>query len=226
MIQLTETLLNPEVTRRGLLITGGRPPSPPLIDQARQCCHFTLCADSGAACLSRMGIFPDLIIGDMDSLAPDIYAELQKSHCQTVVLPTEKDYTDTQVALEWLFDHDYEEVVLLGGTGSRWDHSAGNGFLLTGFGRRNKPIVMWDAVNAMRYISPGHYRVPASDHRLSLVPTDDAGIGLSLSGLYYPLEGADVPFGQSLLISNEFSEPYASIELMRGDAWLFVSRDD
>ncbi|MFM9413930.1 thiamine diphosphokinase [Peptococcus simiae] len=225
MISLSDRLLDRAVDRRALLITGGASPSRALIAQGQAAAAFTMCADSGAASLVRLGLWPDMIVGDMDSLAPEVLAQLKDRDCESIILPVEKDFTDTQAALEWLFQHDYQEVLVLGGTGSRWDHSTANYFLVTGYGRQGQSVVMWDEKNAMRYIAGHSYQVPASNHQLSLVPTSDEGVELSLTGLYYGLDSAQVPCGQSLLISNEFVGPEATVTISRGDAWLFVSCD-
>lgn len=72
-------------------------------------------ADAGYHNAERLGLRPDLIVGDFDS------APQPKTEHETIVLPHVKDDTDTQYAAHWLLEHGYDEITLLGAlAGHAW----------------------------------------------------------------------------------------------------------
>ena len=82
---------------------------------------FIVACDAGYRNAARLGVRPDLIVGDFDS------APQPETDRQTIVLPHVKDDTDTQYAARWLVEHGYDEVVLLGALGgARIEHMFAN----------------------------------------------------------------------------------------------------
>ena len=77
-------------------------------------------ADGGYLHLRDMGISPDLLLGDFDSLPMDA---LPSETCEIVKYPIRKDDTDTALAFRYAYDRGYREFVLLGATGGRADHT-------------------------------------------------------------------------------------------------------
>ena len=68
---------------------------------------FVVACDAGYRNAERLGLRPDLIVGDFDS------APQPKTERETIVLPHVKDDTDTQYAAHWLLEHGYDEITLL-----------------------------------------------------------------------------------------------------------------
>lgn len=206
MLELTQDLLLKDVKTRAILVTGGKAPSLKFLKEVRKRFPKALwvCADHGADQVLAAGLMPDAVLGDMDSLSRPSRERLDKAQVDFHVFPVEKDVTDTQIALDYLFEEGVQEVILLGGFGSRLDHSLANVMLLAGYTRRGKSLVMMDEVNCMRYVDPGEYRVPQAQGFFSLVPLDSEGMTLSLEGFRYPLEETKVAFGKSRLVSNKW----------------------
>lgn len=110
-------------SRRGLVITGGHAPQVPVVIPDRAGC-LIVAADSGLDYVARQGLYPDAIVGDMDSLAdhslldrfPDAVVERYDRA---------KDLTDTEIALEYLWKENVKPVTILGGGGGRLDHLLG-----------------------------------------------------------------------------------------------------
>ena len=97
---------------------------------------FVVACDAGYRNAERLGLRPDLIVGDFDS------APQPKTERETIVLPHVKDDTDTQYAAHWLLEHGYDEISLLGALGgARLEHTLAN--LATGLylakNRRERP---------------------------------------------------------------------------------------
>lgn len=72
---------------------------------------FIVACDAGYRNAARLGLQPDLIVGDFDS------APQPKTAQETIVLPHVKDDTDTQYAARWLLEQGYDEITLLGALG-------------------------------------------------------------------------------------------------------------
>jgi len=80
-----------------------------------------ICADGGYERLKEIGLSPDLIIGDMDSLSCPL-----PEHIPFYPLPVEKDDTDTLAALKKAIELGFRDIILVGGLGGRRDHTLAN----------------------------------------------------------------------------------------------------
>lgn len=185
---------------------------------------FIVACDAGYRNAARLGVRPDLIVGDFDS------APMPKTDRETIVLPHIKDDTDTQFAARWLLEHGYEEVVLLGALGgARIEHMLANistGLFLALHGIRT---ILADARSEMHYLLPEY---PLELERknwkyLSVFALGAPMTGVSLQGVYYPLQNAtlselDYPLGTS----NEFTEPTARLQCRTGHGLIVLTRAD
>lgn len=79
---------------------------------------FLICADGGWACARQFGLTPQLVVGDFDSMPPEMRPDVP-----TLTLPTEKDDTDLVVYLHEGRKRGYTEFILAGAIGGRFDHT-------------------------------------------------------------------------------------------------------
>ena len=111
---------------RGLAIIGGEGPNPQQLKKIALGMDLIAAADSGLIAAEKAGIDPNWIIGDMDSLeehtgdALKFLAGYPKDHVLTY--PREKDYTDTELAINFLKEKGCKEITIAGGGGGRIDH--------------------------------------------------------------------------------------------------------
>lgn len=103
----------------GLVITGGHAPRGPLSFSDADC--LVVAADSGLDVAHRHGITPHAIVGDMDSLENSALLN-SFPNADVQVWDRAKDYTDTEIALKYLWDRSVEDITLVGGGGGRLDH--------------------------------------------------------------------------------------------------------
>ena len=109
---------------RGVAFTGGEGPDPGRAAGLAKGAALIVAADSGLIAAENAGVTPDFIVGDMDSL--DTRVRLEKYDPRKVkVYPRDKDYTDTELALFYLWENRCEETWLIGGGGGRTDHLLG-----------------------------------------------------------------------------------------------------
>lgn len=214
--------------KHGILVTGGVAPRPSLL---RSLCDtysdaLCYCADAGADLCCAAEVVPDALIGDMDSLSEETKSWLQEAGVPETVYPSEKNYSDTQLAVEALFAQGVDEIIVIGALGGRMDHELANMMLLVTYGRQGKSLVFWDDINRMRYIGPGQHQLDRVNGYVGIVPFSDNGMQLSIEGMYYPLKDTAVPFGESRLISNVFAqEDTAYFNITYGDGVLVLCKD-
>ena len=130
---------------------------------------FIVACDAGYRNAARLGLQPDLIVGDFDS------APQPKTAQETIVLPHVKDDTDTQYAARWLLEQGYDEITLLGALGgARLEHTLAN--LATGLylAKNGVSVLLADERSELRFLTPGRALVLAHhDWKfLSLFPTE------------------------------------------------------
>ena len=89
---------------------------------------WVICADSGARHALAAGIRPDVLIGDFDSLDPRDRRRLEG--VPTLSFSSDKDKTDTHLAVDWALAKGASHVVIAGGLGGRFDHALANAHLL------------------------------------------------------------------------------------------------
>ena len=110
---------------KALIIGNGAPPRKSDLKYLQKCGYqFLVAADGGANSLRKMNILPEIIIGDLDSVTQ----ETLKYFSGKVKIKRLKRQSDTDVekALKFLISKKFEEVILLGATGDRLDHSLYN----------------------------------------------------------------------------------------------------
>lgn len=91
-------------------------------------CKMIIAADGGVRNCLSLGIKPDLIVGDMDSI--DSSSDSITSGIERIKFPKKKDKTDTECAVDIAFQRNCEQVTIIGGMGKRFDHTLGNISLL------------------------------------------------------------------------------------------------
>jgi thiamine pyrophosphokinase len=106
---------------KGLAIIGGEGPGPARCRELAAAVDMVAAADSGLVSAEEAGVSPGWIVGDMDSI--DTGERLAKYPPEKVLCyPADKDFTDTELALNLLWEKGCSEIWLCGGGGGRLDH--------------------------------------------------------------------------------------------------------
>lgn len=187
---------------------------------------YVIGADQGLASICGAGITPDLAIGDFDSV--DSKTELfYKDKVPAIRLIPEKDFTDTHAALEKALDMNPESIVILGGTGTRLDHTMANVSLLMMACDREIPAWLVDPHNVIRVIKDA-VAIRKNEQcgtYLSVMPLGDRVEGLSMRGVKYETEKITLTQGISLGVSNEIVDDTAYISIDNGYLIVMETRD-
>ncbi len=86
--------------------------------------NFLICADGGANSARKLNIIPNVIIGDLDSISQE--TEKYYSDKSEIIRISRQNDTDVEKAIKYLIKKKYDEVILLGATGDRLDHTICN----------------------------------------------------------------------------------------------------
>ncbi|MBJ6363670.1 thiamine diphosphokinase [Paenibacillus sp. GCM10012307] len=187
---------------------------------------YIIGADSGAWFLVRNGISPDLSIGDFDSVTEAQLKQIERGSKQTLACDAiDKNYTDTELAFLKAVEQQPSEIVIVGGLGTRFDHSLANVHLLVQAAAAGIEAVIMDEHNEIRLVT-NKLSVNKGDHpTVSLLPLTEQVDGINLTGFKYPLHNATLAMGQSLGISNVLGEKTGHISISSGKLLVIQSKD-
>ncbi|MCY6372366.1 thiamine diphosphokinase [Clostridium ganghwense] len=208
-----------------VIASGGMPPSYDLLYEELKEASYLICADSGANYLYEYNICPDILIGDFDSIDIQVLNYFKDNHTNIIQYPPEKDYTDTEIAVNKALELNVDEIVLLGCTGTRIDHFLGNlGMLLKCLSKK-----------VTAYIKDEHNTITIADKSLSIFGSEGETFSLAaysenvenltISGAKYPLNNYYLEIGSALTISNEFQDKEVKINFDEGILLIIYSRD-
>ena len=89
------------------------------------------CADGGTAHALALGLMPQAIIGDLNSLSPQLISEMEAAGVAIYRHPARKDQTDLELAFQLAMAEKPDEILLVTALGGRLDQMLANIFLLT-----------------------------------------------------------------------------------------------
>jgi thiamine pyrophosphokinase len=165
-----------------------------------------------------MGLTPDVIVGDLDSLDPNLCSELEAAGVRFVVHPPRKDETDLELALSLAINEGAEEIEILAMLGGRLDQSLANLLLLARPEWASARVRVTEGDQTAWPVRGGQATTihGARGDLLSLVPLTPQATGVSLEGVEWPLQAATLRFGTTLTISNTLTAATASLKVEDG----------
>lgn len=178
-----------------------------------------IAVDGGLEAAKELGIIPDVIVGDFDTVRLEILSYYRKmEHIIWEVHQPEKDDTDTELAIKRALAMNCSHITLLGATGGRLDHMIGNIHLLFPCLQKGTYAEIVDTQNRLYLIDGEHiFRKDAVWGKyISFLPLTQEVKGITLKGFKYPLTDRDIFIGTSLCISNELVEEEGRIMLSDG----------
>jgi len=175
-------------------------------------------ANGGAAQALAWGLWPHVVIGDLDSLPDETRAMLAAAGREFVVHPRAKDETDLELAVTYVVERGYRDIVILGALGGRLDHLLANILLLTLPRFAAARIRIADGAQDAVLLRGGEaielQGLPGDV--ISLLPLGGDAHGVTTRGLAWTLMGDTLQFGATRGVSNEITAPSACIELETG----------
>lgn len=186
--------------------------------------------DNGLAFLRRHQIFPTRIVGDFDTAAPELVGWYrQHTDIEVRAFNPVKDATDTQIAVELSIELGSDSITILGGMGSRMDHTIGNIQTMALALDAGIDCQLLDEKNRIRLIRKP-VTIPRKEQYgdyISLLPLTSVVDGVNLIGFKYPLRNhtftstGSAGFG----VSNEITGEEGRIEFRSGVFILIEAKD-
>lgn len=179
---------------------------------------FIIAADKGCEVLKNKGICPHISVGDFDSssFVPEENA---------VVLPVEKDITDTAAAVEIALEKGCSEIYIYGGMGGRPDHTFANYAIIASLSEKGIKAFLVGEGYEITAVTDGRLTISGvSGETVSVFSFSERSYGVSLKGLKYPLDDVTLNNTFPLGVSNSFEDSVAEISVKNGT--LLVMREN
>ena len=158
---------------------------------------YVIYCDSGLKHLAGLGVNPGLIVGDFDS------HENPHLPVETVVLPCEKDDTDTVYAVKEAVKRGFSDFLFLGVVGGRLDHTLGNVSILLKLDALGKKAEILDDYGLMRIISKETVEISDDCRFFSLLNIDGTAKHINVTGAKYPVTDGEITCDYQYGVSNE-----------------------
>ncbi len=187
-----------------------------------------IAVDRGLEALYHLNIIPNYVVGDFDSISKEVLQHYQaKPQITFHTYNSEKDNTDTEIAIQLAMELESSSIIILGALGKRMDHSLANIHILKQALEAKIPCQIVDGYNKIYLIEDKHtlYKDKTYGKYVSLLPLTSKVEEITLKGFKYPLYKYCLTVGVSLGISNEIVEDIATIELKNGILIVIESRD-
>jgi thiamine pyrophosphokinase len=187
---------------------------------------LVIAADGGALHLDNAGLVPHVLMGDFDSLPGPVLEKLRRNeNVEIIKFRPEKDFTDTELAIDIALERGADEISLVGACGTRLDHTVANIHLLYKILKSGAKGCIEDENNQVLLIDDSITLYRRENYKVSLVPLPPFVKGITTTGLLYPLDDDTFAFGIGRGISNEFEDEKATVSIKEGLLLVFVSKD-
>lgn len=181
---------------------------------------FVIAADGGLRHTEKLGIAPDAVLGDFDSLG----------FCPegANVFPVEKDDTDAMLAVRLGLRRGCGEFLLYGSLdGPRLDHTVANFQTLQFLAEHGAAGYLIGNTTMVTVVKNGKITFPAGlSGTISVFCMGSDAVGVTEKGLFYGLEDGTLSSGFPLGVSNHFTGEAAEISVKNGSLLVLWERKD
>ncbi len=185
-----------------------------LLEQA----GLLIAADGGANHCSDLGITPEILVGDLDSIDMAVLASYERGNVEIHRYPVNKNATDLELALDLAISRGASTVWMLGALGGRWDMSLSNIMLGASEKYANSDIRLLGDDFVMHILRPQQiYALKGkAGQTVSLLPLVGDVEEVNLTGFKYPLIDQTIRFGTSLGLSNVHTGDNSTVRFTKG----------
>lgn len=170
------------------------------------------CADGGAKKALELGLTPKEVWGDFDSLSKLEVESLERKNVVLNRFHKDKDFTDGELLIKYLSEKEYEEIIVIGGTGGRTDHFFTNLNLIFIY-----PKLKFVSEKEVIFLVKNGERIrEKKGSTVSFIPFSDEVIDLTLKGFKFPLDRYLLKRGSSICISNIIVDEEGVVEYRNG----------
>ena len=180
---------------------------------------YVVFCDSGLKHLEQLQVMPSLIVGDFDS------HENPHLDVETIVLPCEKDDTDTVFAVKEAISRGFDNFLLIGVVGARLDHTLSNVSILLYLDSLGKKGCIMDDYSEMEIVSDEPVSICERYAFFSLLNITGCAKGITITGAKYPLVDGEISCEYQYGVSNEvLPGQVAVVSVKEGKLLLIMDR--
>ena len=183
--------------KRCVIVGGADIGNDGFIREALQPDDYVIFCDSGLKHLDALQVQPSLIVGDFDS------HENPQLDVETLVLPCEKDDTDTVYAMKEAIKRGFDTFLLIGVVGGRLDHTLGNVSMLLYLDSLGLKGTIVDDYSEMEIVSSSPVAIEDKYAFFSLLNISGCARGISIQDAKYPLDDGEITCEYQYGVSNE-----------------------
>lgn len=187
---------------------------------------WIICCDGGMHHAKALGITPNYIVGDFDSVRPEVLEEYRNMGISIRQFPTHKNETDMQLGMLLALELGATELVLIGGIGDRFDHTLANAHLLLYLLKKGVCGILVNEKNRVELIDKEVTLYGKAGDLVSTIPLSMQVEGVTLEGLEYPLVDYDLALDDKLVaVSNVMTGTEAKVKIRKGYLFVMQTRD-
>ncbi len=198
------------------LFLNGRMCDPAIFRATYQSGDSLIAVDGGLNHLLALNLIPNILIGDMDSISQTALEEQRQSGVTIIQFPVEKNETDFELALQYVYQKRPVQVNIFAGSGGRLDHTLTNLSLASSAHFADPAITFWGDDGEMYYIHRNRQVDGAAGDTVSLIPWGGEAVGVTTLGMQYPLNNETLYPDLSRGISNVMLTACAEVRIKSG----------
>lgn len=203
-----------------VIIAGSPDADTDFIAKQLQDCNYLICADKGYEYAKKIGIKPDLIVGDFDSYVGEL-----PDDCEIISLSSHKDDTDLLHCIETALSRGYDSFTILAATGGRFDHTLANVSTLMYLDKKGANGEIISPTEVIRYLKKGGYSFDGCKGKtFSVFPFGCDRVNVSYTGAEYKADGLTLSAEEPMGISNVFITDKAVIKINYGNAIIIINQ--
>lgn len=210
---------------KALIIGNGKILNTDIIKQNLDENDIIICCDGGIRYAFQEGILPHYILGDLDSSELPMIQFFELKGVIFKKFSAKKDQTDMEICIDFAISLKVTEILILGGIGTRFDHSLANAHILMKALNSNVFARILDEHNEIMLLKNEIDILGKKGDLISLLPLSTKVLGITTKALEYPLNDYTMEIGASLGISNVMIDETAHISVKSGYLFVIKARD-
>ena len=182
---------------------------------------YTIACDKGLEYANKLGITPDLIIGDFDSYNGDI----DKDAPNISVYPSQKDDSDTMLAIRYALEHSYSHIYIICALGGRMDHTIAN-LQSMNYVASNGGVceIISENEHLISFTGP-EISIPRKEsYSLSLFSMSDSCENVSIKGAGYNADHITLTNTFPIGLSNYWKDDFVTVSMSSGIMLISMSK--
>lgn len=201
---------------RLVIFANGLVPDPDRIRALLREKDVLVCADGGTRLALVLDVLPEVVIGDLDSIAGADRARIESAGIPLREYPHDKDETDLELAVQYALERKPAGILIVGALGGRLDHTVANIAMLSDSRLEGIDCRLDDGVEEVM-LCRGQARIDGrADDLVSLIPWGNPVTGVRTQGLRWPLVGETLYSHKTRGVSNEMLGEAAEVSIAGG----------